>query len=606
MGLLTGICIFIPLPSVGFYLPKLTILAVTSALCLPLIIIDKKRCFSFSGQSVPGLFFAGFILCVFLSPFWSLAPVISITGLEPRFDGLLAFFVYLGLFIGFFHLATSNNAWLKTVSIFILPGTILACHGFLQLINADPLNRFFDSEAMLGRVFSLVGQPNTLGQILLITLPFQILLSTRLKKIKKILMLALAIISVIVLLATVSRASLLGLLFIIILGAGLLIFRNNNLSALKKWIMPLVLVLAGITFIAVGLFNNRFQQSFQSNRSINARQVIAGVTFNLIKERWYGYGPETLGIVSPRETPKRFYEYESLTTEIDRTHSKPLQLLYDYGIQGLVFYYCFLFALLFSLWKKRQNPVCLTCFLAMAGISLNLLFDFETVPSHTLFWVLAGLSFGSLAVKKPILKFCQPLLILLPVTVLTFLSSYLSVQWFISRLEMNKAETYFSVYDLENSFQEYKTAVNRFPFDRQSLINAAETGLYYLEEPAGQYSVILENTKNWLIQLHYITNGEDGLAYALQAWLRAVELTSSQPFKEKIEELFSTALYLKPASIPIQRIRHHVYGLINDTDKQAAASADLKNLLPSGWSDETAERHRILKKEHPWLYELLE
>ena len=178
-----GALVVIPLgvggiPLVKFLVFALTVLigATTIALCHPALAgaMNSEAASRRRSSRMAQSFFYTFFAVVFLSPLWSAAPFLSVVGVEPRFEGVIAYVIFFGLaLVAGSMVCRGQEAHLLRAVFWSNAGVVL--YGLLQLVRMDPFGSWWEADLFLGRVFSTVGQPNMLAQFLLLTAPFAIL-----------------------------------------------------------------------------------------------------------------------------------------------------------------------------------------------------------------------------------------------------------------------------------------------------------------------------------------------------------------------------------------------------------------------------------------------
>src|SRR3989338_4453828 len=339
---LLGILAFIPMQSLGFALPKITLLSFAAIVGMILILQQDLSAVQKILVSIPGRLFLLFVFVIFLSPLWSTAPFISIVGNPPRFEGVFAYAVFFALTLTGALCAHYPQIRSGVLRIILLTNILTIFYGLLQFLRLDPLFHYWKSDLFL---------------------------------------------------ATASRAALLGMIVILIIG--IVSFKG----LIRHILRTKAIFLTGVTIlvITVGLFSytHRFSVPTQY-MSLGARGVLLKGSIHMISSRPFGYGLETMGILSDSFFGPELYEYESLTTKIDRAHSKPLDLLLTLGLFGFLSYYGFLIALIIELWRCRKEEYAFVFFLSLIGFSVNLFFSFENIATHALFWLIIGMAFGSL------------------------------------------------------------------------------------------------------------------------------------------------------------------------------------------------------------------
>ncbi len=668
-----GALVVVPVGMGGIPLVKLLLFAL-AALC-GIVLCSSRMAHLGVEHSVSrqGFLFA-FFAVVFLSPLWSTAPFLSIVGVEPRFEGVMAYGIFLGLALvaGGMVRGGREQSLLHAV---LWSNASAVLYGLLQMVRMDPLGGWWDADVFLGRVFSSIGQPNALAQFLLLTGPLAIFAAWRRNSLSPPLghefeaewrervrvrgyswsIMLLLTGNILVLLATGSRAGIVGL------GVSFLVYIwcfNNPLSRGERvgrgvdrnfcgsgsaytplpnpppkgegsnrysvgiyhlffgiWIILSIAILCGAIFL------HRFAIPGEWNRSIHGRIAIWRDAVSMIRERPLGWGLETTGMIFPRFQSAPLTAYESLTTSVDRAHSKPLDLLLTLGIPGFLGYYAFLVLLFIRclrVWRERRDAVMLAGAVGIVGLSVSLLFGFEGVVVHAFFWLICGM-LTTLTLPSPFkgrgycsmacaTKFPPPfkgegegegsVAILLMITIFTALS-------LSSRLTAHRAERVFQRGDVAAAVQGYDRAVHRAPWDRALLVRFLETALFARERVNDRQDIPSEAILDAVIDqrlrsLTFLTSDLDPLLPSLQAWHAALQ------GKEKETLVFlEEAKTRAPFSVPRLRIVVKVAELLDNPAMEIALRAELMRMLPPWWDDPIDTRSRILRKENPWLEEFL-
>tara|TARA_Y100000310_G_scaffold340957_1_gene438512 strand:+ start:119 stop:2005 length:1887 start_codon:yes stop_codon:yes gene_type:complete len=601
-GLILASWLVVPLPSLSFGLPKLAVLGfVTLVVCISLVFQPGSGLLSALPSHWAGRWLLLFAVTIPLSLLWSVAPQLSFFGASPRYEGVLTYVLYMGItLIGVLAGSTGEGRRILTKAI-VIANTGVVLYGLLQVLDLDPLAFLWGSEIFLGRTFSFVGQPNTLGLFLVLTIPF-VIFSARLgPKWWRATGLILFLLNIVVLLSTVSRSSILGIGIAFLFST---VWMRGRARILKKkqW---LALVACALLLAALGTHYNikRFSVPTEAGRSVDSRTIIWAGGMQMLAARPMGYGLETMGILSARNFSNDLLRYESLTTRIDRMHSKPLDLLLTLGPLGLLGYYGLLIVLLRELWRRRQQEAMqryyLTGFLSLLGASITLLFGFDVLITGTFFWLIAGMMLGSLLQEKPPSKWERPAVLIVSLFLIVLL--LVTTQWIRARIAMEKAEQWFASGDLVQSVRLYAEAANEFRFDRHILTQAAETNLFALEhaeneETSATLQILLEQQ---LTQLEKLTGGEDGMALLLRAWGKAIEGE-----RDSVDWLLLQSAMKQPAGVVHYRIALHCYDLLGDREKKEQVYDLLIGVLPPSWMQPESPHGRLLWKEHPWLSEV--
>ena len=603
-GLVLASWLVVPLPSLAFGLPKILILGfVTLIFCVSLAFHPSLGVLGRLVSHWAGWCLLLFAVVVPLSLLWSVAPLLSFFGSAPRYEGVLTHMLYVTIALLAMLGATTEEGRRILVKTIVIANVGIVAYGVLQVVSLDPLAFLWGSDVFLGRTFSLIGQPNTLGLFLVLTVPF-VILSARLgPRWWRIAGLILFLLNIVVLLSTASRSAILGL-GIAFLFATVWMHGRARILSRKQWAL---LVVCALILAALGTHYmlKRFSVPTESERSVDSRLLIWTGGMQMLAERPQGYGLETVGILSARSMSDSILRFESLTTRIDRAHSKPLDLLLTLGPLGFLAYYGLLIGLLIQLWHRRKEEMqryYLAGFLSLLGASIALLFGFDVLVTASFFWLIVGMMLGAvLPERESLQKWDRPVLLVLSLLLVVLLVT--AGKWTRAQIMMERAEQWFAAGNLVRSIAGYAEAANTFRFDRQMLTQAVETDLFALEnaaneETASGLKVLIELQ---LRRLEALTGGEDGMVLLLWAWGRAIEGD-----EESVDVLLAQASGKKPAGVVHFRIALHCYELLQNQEKKEQIYEELMQVLPPSWKDPESPYGRILWKEHPWLSEVLQ
>ena len=605
-GIVIGTWIVVPIPTLGFGLPKLAVFAITSCVAMfSLLYSDDVKICSRLWQSSVGKWFTIFACISLLSVLWSRAPIISTIGAVPRFEGALTIAMYMSYALMAMTLSQTIDGRNAAMRALIAANAGVCIYGLLQLLHIDPLGRFWGAEVFLGRLFSVLGQPNALGLFLVLTIPFILVFVSGFRGYKHKLAIVLLLLNALILFASVSRSAVLGLAVAIPLG---LLWRRSRSSVepLSKKQRSLAL---GLTVLFVGVAMHfsaqRFANPTESGRSVDSRIIIWDGSFDMIKLWPLGYGHETMGMLSSRFIGAGLLEHESLTSRIDRAHSQPLDLLISIGVLGFLAYYIFLYRLLRVIWDQRKEEGSqwfLAGGMSIVAASIALLFGFHSIATGVWFWFIVGLMIGPMLPESrdsSIIKRIPVLILIL----LNILLCVVCARWISARLKMERGEQWFRANELAASVQLYADAAEQFPYDRILLTQAVETDLIALERSENRQttSILHALAETHLQMLDRLTNQEDGMSFLLQAWLAALDGKA-----DAVDYLILQAAFKQPDTVSTYRIAVHAYKILDNQERIEQTYDSLISILPDAWKDPSSPSGRIIWKEHPWLDEVQE
>ena len=604
MGIPLGTFLILPSLGAGWVLPKLLVFAFVACLTGILLILRRGRLLlPFFGIS--GWFLLAYIGVVMLSPLWAISPVQSILGASPRFLGV---FTHIILFtVGYVaFLLSAGLRGKKVVLIAILlshAGVVL--YGFLQVVSLDPFGEIWAPGAFLGRPFSTLGQPNALGSFLLLTTPLVFLCALQSRGMHRWWKGALVVAGLLLLLMTASRAAYLGLVAMVLLAFA---FRWRTWSRGTTRNQRLLVGIVVISFLMIGglSLRERFLHPTEAGRSASVRLLVWSSIPSMLRERPWGYGLESMGLVFPRFFRPEIYGYEKLTAGVDRAHSLPLDLLVTLGPAGFFAFFGFLLSLFSLAFRHRRDDGVLLCLLALISYTASLLFGFETVVTGVFFWMSVGF-LGALLREQEggttrTLSDRASLFLAIAITAVTAVSLVFNAGWMRARLTMREAELKFREGKRMEAMQGYLRAREYFPFDREILVQGAETALFAMEGTVdAELRSSLQSVARGMVDASMrLSRNRDGMVFLLRAWLSALEGE-----EERMEEDIAQARALLPMSMTTHRIAAHSYGILGMRTEEEREKRELQNLLPPWWRDRSSAEGRILWKENPWLSDFL-
>lgn len=359
-----------------------------------------------------------FGLSVFISTYFSIHPDLSFWGSYGRQQG---FYSALHYWLFFILLILTLRDWLKVkraIETLIFSSIFVCLYGLLQYFNLDPLD-WKEKITYTGRIFSSLGQPNFLGQYLIIVIPFTVfgLIFFRQGFLSRFLTIVLLASQLACLIFTYSRAAWLGLLASFYLFAVLFLFVKKK----KKIAWSLIgLGLAGI--ITIASFNiffagksvllepgeinflNRAESIFDIRAGSNKIRLYywqaAGQEFKEMSpaRKLIGYGPETLADVFVKYYRPEWGIYEEINTFPDRSHNAIFDIILQFGLVGLVFFILFLgyiLAVALRYLKKstlaKESWLVIFLLAILAGYFANNLLSFSLTVGYVYFYLILAL-----------------------------------------------------------------------------------------------------------------------------------------------------------------------------------------------------------------------
>lgn len=353
------------------------------------------------------------------STIFSIHPNLSLWGDYDRQQGYYSFFSY----VLFFVLVSLNlrAELIKRLLVAVTSSALLvSLYGLAQYFSLDFLD-WKESASLTGRVFSSLGQPNFLGQYLIMVLPvsFYLLVRSIKEKSKWTVSLAIgfsAVASLACLVFTYSRSAWLAAL------ACLFVFLLYLLRNYKKTVFALISValLCFVLLVYQGIYSPKpvdgqvniikraasifnFQQGSNKIRLMYWQAAVQEFSQADLKRKLFGYGGETLSSVFAKHYTSDWGVYEKINSFPDRAHNSFFDLLLQFGLLGLaavVFFYIFLAVISFKFLRKnfgKQNEtdgLIVAIAIILIGYFINNLFSFSlTVGYIYLYLFLAILLF---------------------------------------------------------------------------------------------------------------------------------------------------------------------------------------------------------------------
>jgi O-antigen ligase len=336
---------------------------------------------------------------VLFAAVYMIATLTSVTPSGSLFTGLLTVLVTLFAVI-FDNAVTTKRQTDLAIRIFVLVGTVVSLYGIYQFFFYDPgsAGTWIDSDKfsdITKRVYATLGNPNVLGEYLLLITPFSFAcVLTAKSRPKKLLFLAFTAVMLLCMLFTTSRGGWLGILFAaavfaVMLDARLLLVGFVGLVALY-FVLP---DWAISRFTSIGDL---------SDSSTSYRFFIWLGTIAMLKDYWLsGIGPG----ITAFNTVYPAYSYNTIAAP--HAHNLYLQLTSDAGIVGLLLFLMVIFSYYRTVFtafsRERERPTRIYLIAAAASVSGYLLqgitdYSFYNNRVTLFFWVVIAL--GSILSRR--------------------------------------------------------------------------------------------------------------------------------------------------------------------------------------------------------------
>ncbi|MDD5031954.1 MAG: O-antigen ligase family protein [Patescibacteria group bacterium] len=356
-------------------------------------------------------------LSFFVSTYFSLHPDLSFWGNCGRQQG---FYNFLHYWLFFVLLAVNFRSWArikKIIAVAIISSSFVSLYGLLQYFNLDPLD-WKEKALYTGRIFSTLGQPNFLGQYLIIIIPltvFYLIFICR-SFIFRFLLFVLILSQLTCLVFSYSRAAWLGLavsLFVFLL----LFFWAKGFK--KTFLVSIGLIfLIILSAFSFGIYYSHRDFSLERGVSISGRiksafDLRAGSNKARLyywRSAWqefkqagegrklFGYGPETLADVFVKYYRPEWGVYEKINAFPDRSHNLIFDLVLQFGLAGLVLTALFLGYILSATAKYLKNSpatkeywLVVAILTSLSGYFVNNLFSFSLTVGYVYFYILLAL-----------------------------------------------------------------------------------------------------------------------------------------------------------------------------------------------------------------------
>lgn len=300
-----------------------------------------------------------------------------------------AYFVVMGSVL------KTQSLWNKLLATSLAASVIMAIYSFLQIAGKIAINQGGV------RVDGTLGNAGYLGIYTVFHIFFAALLFVRFEeKWKKILLGVVALMNVIVLYFTATRGAILGLLGGLLITFIYLLIKSEKGAHIRRVALAGVLALV----IFVGLFLSFKNTSFVKESPVLSR--FSSLSFDEVKTQgryfvWpmaikgfvekpiLGWGQEGFNFVFNKYYDPRMYNQEPW---FDRAHSTPLDWLIAGGALGFLSYASIFFALLFYIFKSKEENISKNEKAIILGLvsayTFNNLFVFDQISSYILFFTI--------------------------------------------------------------------------------------------------------------------------------------------------------------------------------------------------------------------------
>lgn len=400
--------------------------------------------------------------------------------------------------------------------------------------------------------------------------------------------------NLIVIVTTASQGAIISLLLV---GLAILIMNRVNMKKFlqnKKNRTTILLATLVVGIFAVSSFQKRFSVTPEFGRSWKARIIIWQDTAKLIQERPQGFGLETLSLVYPKVLNPKLFEYENITTSIDRAHNVILDLWVAASPLAPLIFIFFLLALVRTAWPNRESRIMAW---GLIAYFLHLLVSFETILTGFFFWTIAGMMLAQTNLAPKISQKISKVIFGITAAALIMLLVW-NIRFFLADFEYSEGEKFLARSNTTQALIHDAKALEYWDKDRIHLLKATEVALIALEEDFTDKKIVGNFIQSNLETLEKMTKSLDASTLLLKAWYQSQN-------GESFEETLETAKALAPNQVTTYKISGHVYEQLGDKGKAQQEYQKILPLLPSYLNDPESEKTRIFWKQNIWLKKLL-
>ena len=348
-----------------------------------------------------GVYALVFIALVAVSSIVSVVPRISLVGKMPRYEGLLAWIIYLALFFLAARFMSSVSGLARLHSVLTALVLIVSVYGLIQSFGLDLIK--WDSGLVTGRARSTLGNAATLGAFLALTLPFSAsALLGQIKRTSRLLTVAALAVGLPALIMTRSRGAWLAF-FLASLLFVYLAWRNGLIG--KKISLPVrIASMAGVIALVIAMVSGFYY--IESERgTASGRMVLWTQTVKAIGDRpIFGWGPQTFEYVFPAYITPTYEKNITRKTVVDDPHNVVLQSAFNTGFPATLALALLLTTIFRLLNRSPENnkiaPYVIGTTAGLCGYIVALQFHFSTLAVSPIFWVLAGSAVGAVGASR--------------------------------------------------------------------------------------------------------------------------------------------------------------------------------------------------------------
>jgi tetratricopeptide (TPR) repeat protein len=314
---------------------------------------------------------------------------LSLYGSYERAQGGLTQLSYVLLFLVVSARLRTHGQAQRLVTAMVFTAVPVVGLGLAQATGWQPVDLVTDAQSPL---YTTLGRSNFTGAYLAMLLPLTVALALIARpRWQRLAGLGLALGELIVIALTLARGAWLAA-GVAAAACGLLwvwprLARRWRIAAAGGGLVALAGLVAGLGWLS------------GQGTSAAARLAIWHATLDLIARRpLLGYGPEALGLVSPRVYPPQLVYYQGRGILVDRAHNVLLDWAVTSGVLGLLAGIALLAAFFTLGWRAvqqasnpQQRALLVACLAAVAGNVAGNLVTFDVTATATAAWLLLAL-----------------------------------------------------------------------------------------------------------------------------------------------------------------------------------------------------------------------
>ena len=328
-----------------------------------------------------------FLASLIIATLFSIELSVAIMGNKYRYEGLLAYIIYILLFMSSLYFI---KFYKYTSHIFCISGTIMSIYAVFQYYGIDPLRiRMFGGEKSIDMV-ATIGNRNFLSSYLILFLILSI--GIYIFKNKKIFSIYSSIILAGV--VTYTRSGWLSLVVCCIIGLSFVFINKDRIKRSLILVMMFFVVFSVMEVTGRGGFVFRAKSIVEdaidkSEKSGSGRLLIWKITSDAIKKSpIIGTGLDTLQSRLLRDNFDGYtYYVNTKKAGIDKAHNEFLEYWACGGILTLISYVALIGVILTKLFKRREDDRCKIYFLMILGYVIQSFFNISVIG---VYWILLG------------------------------------------------------------------------------------------------------------------------------------------------------------------------------------------------------------------------